>query len=135
MIEFARLGINCLPAENDQLAGTQRVKTFLQNRKMWFVEKKVPRTIMQMLSLKTAPARTDEQNRGKLVVWKKNDELPDCVRYIAAIHPEPVIPKKEEVTDRDLSQFPPHVQAEIIRIRKYDQAMEMVDNVADDFWA
>ena len=143
MIELARLGVNCVPAENEQLAGTQRIKTFLQNRRMWFVESRVPRLISQMESLKVAPPRADKQSTGKLRQWKVDDELADCVRYATWMlpEPEPVSEADEASTERDLSAYPAHVQAEILRMREYNRKMiegdkyyEVASGVGE-FWA
>ena len=71
MLELARLGINCEPAENDQFAGTERVKTWLHNKQLWFVESRVPRTVKQMMALRYAGARRDGQTREKMEVYKK----------------------------------------------------------------
>ena len=57
MIELARHGINCILAENEQLAGTERVKSWLYQKKLFFVESRVQRTIKQMFALKHAEGR------------------------------------------------------------------------------
>src|SRR5690606_15843794 len=42
MIELAQHGIICRPAENDQVAGIERVKSWLHTKQLWFVESRVP---------------------------------------------------------------------------------------------
>src|SRR3990167_9182783 len=83
IIEFAQpqYGIICQKSENDQLAGIERVKTWLHNKQLWIVEDACPRLLKQLQALRWANARKDGQSRDKAIVYKKDDELPDCLRY------------------------------------------------------
>lgn len=131
MIELAQHGISCMPAENDQLAGIERVKTWLHNRQLWFVEAAAPRTIRQMSSLRWADPRKDGQNRGVAKVYKKSDELPDCLRYACMVWPQ--LPKPEPKDQkRDITKLPADMQATIEKLRRIDTPPK---EVHDDFWS
>ena len=120
MIELARHGVNCQLAENEQLAGTERVKSWLYQGNLYFVESRVPRTVKQMLALRHAEARTDDQHRGKLIVYKRKDELPDCVRY--ACMGMPILPPDPQVqVARDISHFNTRRQDDIARAQAWEQ--------------
>lgn len=136
MIEFAQHGINCNPAENDQHAGIERVKSWLHKKELWFVESAVPQTIRQMKSLRWADERKDGQARDKAQVFKKDDELPDCVRY--ALMTWPQLPKAAVApTGRDLSKLTEYNRATIERIQRaerHERDAERTPVTADDFW-
>lgn len=137
-IELAQppYSITCQPAENDQISGIERVKSWLHARQLFFVERLCPLTIKQMKSYRWAENTSpkDDSKRAERV-YKKEDELPDCVRY--ALQTWPVLPRHIELTDvpRDLSNFPEEQRASIQRMRKIDQdqPLKPVD-ITGDFW-
>lgn len=137
MIELAQHGIYCQPAENDVVAGTERVKSWLHQKQLWFIERLCPMTIKQMKSYRWAEPKTkDGQLREKEKVFKKDDELPDCVRY--AVMTWPQLPKAAVVTDtgRDINKLAPEVRAVVARERKINKEPKLVDSdVVGDFWA
>lgn len=130
---------NLYPAENDIIAGTERVKTWLFNKQLFFVAEKVPNTIRQMKSYRWADnyAAKDQQKRQEKV-YKKSDELCDCVRY--ALMSWPQLPKMEQDPDlpRDISTLPKGTQMAIQRERAAEKSYRDVDigpTVVGDFWA
>lgn len=136
MIELSQHGINCQPSENDQLAGIERVKSWLHNHQLWFVESLCPRTIKQFKALRWADPRKDGQNRGVAKVYKKEDELPDCVRYAVMTWPElpKVAPPK---TDRNIDHMDPYTKWSIERSRRLEKPPDDDDpalRVTNDFW-
>ena len=140
MIELAQHGIYCQKAENDVVAGTERVKTWLHNHKLWFIESKCPLTIKQLKAYRWAEniSPKDGQSRAKEKVYKKDDELPDCLRY--AVMTWPQLPKTEidPNPQRDLSNLPGDVRATIERIRRVEDRDKKRDQTQDmslDFWA
>lgn len=133
MIELSQHGINCQPAENDQLAGIERVKTWLHNRQLWFIEALCPQTIRQMKALRWADPRRDGQSRGVAKVHKKDDELPDCIRY--SVMTWPTLPTAvKPSTERNISHLPGDMQATIARMRRIDKDRQDEQVVAEDFW-
>lgn len=135
MIELAQHGIICQPAENDQLAGIERVKTWLHRKQLWFVASQCPRTIKQMKALRWADPRKDGQSRGIAKVYKKEDELPDCIRYALMTWPDlPEAPKVS--TERDISYMDPSDRWAIERMRRINKHETDEPKVHDeDFWA
>ena len=139
MIELAQHGIFCERAQNDQVAGTERVKSWLHAHQLFFVEQLVPRTITQMKSLRWADnySPKDESKTVKEKVYKKADELPDCVRYSLVTFPQ--LPSvKPASTERDISKLPAEMQSAILRNRRIDKdpaLLEANESQTLDFWA
>ena len=128
MIELAQHGIYAQPAQNDQVAGIERVKSWLHANRLFFIERLCPLTIKQMKSYRWAKntSPTDGSAR-KERVYKKDDELPDCLRY--ALMTWPILPKAAPAdTKRDISSMPPDVQRVIERERKADAAYQLKED-------
>jgi len=138
MIELAQHGIMCNKAENDQQSGIERVRSWLHNGQLFFVESRVPKTIKQMQALRYADPRKDGQNRGVTLVYKKDDELPDCIRYALMTWPQLPEPKKAQEKQVDISAYDGETQATIQRIRSIEKKMqddsEKPPTYVDDFW-
>ena len=139
MIELAQHDLTCNPAENDQLAGTERVKTWLHNKQLWFIEDLCPKTVKQMKALRHADPRKDGQSRGVAKVYKKDDELPDCVRY--ALMTWPTLPQAARPPEgRDLAKMDPYNRATVERMRRADKrdrdeaTNDASPQYAEDFW-
>lgn len=87
-LELANHGLYVIPAENNVVAGIQRVSSWLRNKQLWFVKRRVPRLIEQLQNY-----RWDE-NWGKDGVAKRervrkvDDDLPDALRYACMLYPE-----------------------------------------------
>ena len=128
MIELSQHGIFCERAQNDQVAGTERVKSWLHSKQLFFVQSCVPRTIEQMKSLRWADnfSPKDEQKSVKEKVYKVKDELPDCIRYSLMCWPRlPAAPQPSTV--RDISKLPPEMQRTIQRMRRLDKDPSVLD--------
>lgn len=136
MIELGQHNIFCQPAENEVVAGTERVKSWLLLRQLWFIEALCPLTIKQMKSYRWAEPKTkDGQLREKEKVYKLEDELPDCIRYALMTWPILPVPIVESTKERDISNLPPKMQDDIRAMRKIDKApsLKPADTVGD-FW-
>jgi hypothetical protein len=138
MMELAQHQIYCQPAENDQVSGIERVKSWLHTKQMWFVESRCPQTIKQLKAYRwaenTSP-RTDEKRREK--VFKLNDELCDGIRYSVMVWPVlPKGPPEIAIPVRDLSAMPDEMRASIQRMRKLDKdpSLPLTQDVTQDFW-
>ena len=138
MIELAQppFNIMCSPAENDVVAGTERVKAWLEKRQLWFVDSNCPRTIKQMKAYRWAENRspkTDEKRTEK--VYKKDDELPDCLRYALMTWPLPIQHPPELDKRRDLSHLPGEARVTVERMRRIEADLtEEPTTVTGDFW-
>lgn len=134
MIELGQHGIYCQPAENDQVAGTERVKSWLHAKQLWFIEASCPRTIEQMKSLRWAPDKAKDGQIRPEKVFKVDDELPDCVRY--ALMTWPQLPSAVEPdTKRDLTVLPGEMRATIERMRRIEQPKTEPETITGDFYA
>lgn len=111
-LEFAAQGILVAPAENDQMAGIQRVLSWLYT-KQYKVAYSCPRLFEQMKKYRYAEnLMNDGSKRGQERVFKKEDELPDCVRY--ALMTWPSLPKPlAPITGRDLRRLDDRTRWEI----------------------
>ncbi len=138
MLELAQHNIYCQKAENEIVAGTERVKNWLHAKQLWFVESKVPKTIQQMQAYRWAdPPDDGKEKRLREKVYKLEDELPDCIRYALMTWPTlPVHKEPDANAPRDLSHFSDEVRASIKRMRKLDAdpTEEKPETVTGDFW-
>lgn len=138
MIELAQPPhvINCFPAENDVVAGTERVKSWLHARQLFFIERLCPMTVKQMKAYRWAENTSPKDgSTRKEKVFKKEDELPDALRY--ALMTWPTLPRPIELsTKRDLSTLPDEMKASIERMRRLDtpKAELKEDDATGDFW-
>lgn len=122
MIELAQHGIFCQKAQNDIIAGTERVKSWLHTHQLYFIDHLAPRTIKQMKSYRWAEnySPKDEQKKVKEKVYKKEDELPDALRYALMCWPQ--LPKAVAIQPgRDISKLPSEMKASIERLRRIDR--------------
>ena len=133
-IELAQHGVFCQKAENDQVAGVERVKTWLHTQNLWFVEPLCQLTINQMKTLRWDKSTDTEGRTLKEKVYKKNDELPDCIRY--ALMTWPTLPKKPapEEAVRDISGLPEDMRRAIERERRIFNTPKDDTQVTGDFW-
>lgn len=137
-IELAQHGIYASKSENDVVAGTERVKSWLHTSQLAFIAHKVPQTIRQLQAYRWADNVATDGSARKEKVFKKNDELPDALRY--ALMSWPMLPKAV-VTERqrDISGMSEMDQATIIRMRKLEEAISNDKPDPDhfdtlDFW-
>ena len=137
MIELAQppRNIFCQKAENNQVSGIERVKSWLHTGQLFFVESLCPRTLRQMKAYRWAEnvSPTDGSQRLERV-FKKDDELPDCLRYALMTWPQlPVASTKDK--KRDISHLPAEMQATITRMRKIEEDPELQPlDVVGDFY-
>lgn len=136
MIELAQHGITCQGAENDVVAGTERVKSWLHSKQLFFVASKAPLTIQQMKAYRWADNEARDQAKRIEKVYKKDDELPDCIRYACMTYPIlPSGPPKQENQPRDLSLLPDEMRASILRMRRIDAEPKLTLDTVQDFWS
>ena len=139
MIELAQHGIYPKAAENNQVAGIERVRTWLHQKQLWFVADRVPKTIKQMKSYRWDENQAKDGSKRIEKVYKKEDELPDCLRYALMTWPKPTAVKPADVEKpRDLSHLNPEVRSTVEWVRKMDdkerKSREEPKDVTGDFW-
>lgn len=137
MIELAQepFRVLCQPSENDVVAGTERVKSWLHAKQLWFIESLCPQTVKQMKAYRWDENYSPKDGQArKEKVFKKDDELPDSIRY--ALMTWPMLPKEPtlQVTTRDISKLPSEMQGAIQRMRKIEDPKTEPESVTGDFW-
>ena len=136
-IELAQHGIYAAKAENDVVAGTERVKSWLNSGQLKFAAARVPLTIRQMQAYRWADNTSADGQKRLEKVFKKHDELPDAIRY--ALMSWPLLPKPPEQGEvkRDISQLGDYERSLIERMRNIESRVEDTDpeTVTGDFWA
>jgi hypothetical protein len=138
-LELAQHGVFCMKAENDVVAGTERVKSWLAVNQLYFVAKNCPRTLRQLQAYRWAENTAADGSTRKEKVFKKNDELPDSLRY--ALMAWPILPKplEAENTGRDISALPQKMQEDIVEMRRIEAAITNQDKapptITGDLWA
>lgn len=136
MIELAQHGIYCRVAANDQVAGIERVKSWLFHNKLWFVESKCPFTIQQMRTYRWDDNTSTDGQARKEKVFKRDDELPDCVRYALMSWPQLPRPNGGQKKERDLSHFSEEIQSTLRWLRKHDEPpKDPPPGDTGDFWS
>lgn len=139
MIELAQHGIFCQKSENDQVSGIERVKSWLYAKQLWFAEPVCPNTVKQMMAYRWDDnySPTDQQ-KLKERVYKKDDELPDCIRY--ALLSWPKLPEHAPIPEekpRDISHYPDRDRSYIELMRRVEKAPKESNEptTVEDFWA
>lgn len=117
-LEFAAQGINVAPAENDQMAGIQRVLSWLYTGR-YKVAYTCPKLFDQLKKYRYAQnTQPDGQKSIKEKVFKLADELPDCVRYALMTWPSlPAAP--EQLIGRDVTMLDPQTRYEIAKMAAF----------------
>lgn len=133
MIELAQHGILCSSAENDVVAGVERVKSWLHAKQLFFYEPGCPKTVKQMKAYRWADSKMKTGEVRKERVFKKEDELPDCLRYALQTWPQLPEPRKEDSL-RKLDNLPQEMQAVIKRNRRLEEPKSEPTDVVGDFW-
>lgn len=96
-LEFGLRSIGVTPVENKHEIGIQRVQSWLYSKQLFFAYT-VPKTIEQMRMYRYAQNdKPDGTKKSKEEVFKKDDELPDGVRYLIMAWPE--LPKSPGSAD------------------------------------
>lgn len=117
-LEFNAHGILVAPAENDQMAGIQRVLSWLYT-KQFKIAYTCPRAFDQMKRYRYSDnLMSDGQKTNKEKVFKKDDELPDVIRY--ALMTWPMLPKGVEPTlGRDMRNLDARTIWELEKLKKF----------------
>lgn len=138
MLELAQHGILCQKSENDVVAGTERVKSWLHARQLFFIEGLCPKTVKQMKSYRWAENTSPkDQQKRKEKVFKVEDELPDCLRYALMTWPDlPKEPVPDKNAPRPLTSLPDALRPTVARLRALEKGISNKPDqqVVDDFW-
>lgn len=125
-IEFGLRNIGVVPVENDHKSGIQRVQSWLYSNQLYFAYT-APKTIEQCRMYRYAQnEKPDGQKKTKEEVFKKDDELPDGLRYLIMSWPE--LPKSDGSKDvaetQRLAGFTEKARYDLERAREYRRTRE-----------
>jgi hypothetical protein len=136
-IELSAHGIYASAAENDVEAGIQRVYSWMALGQMRISKSQCPRLIKRLRHYRWAEQAETKRGINKPVPFKKDDDLPDALRYGCMTWPE--LPRDAPSLDtkgtRNLSLLSLHARREIERNALVDQDPheEGLVRVTDDF--
>lgn len=119
-IELAQHNVHCAAAENNVVAGIQRVHAWLHAQQIWFIQETCPRTIEQLTNYRWADSvAADGQMRRESVI-KIDDDLCDAARYALMLWPE--LPERDVQQDskRRLQDLPEEIRWQVERMRRVD---------------
>lgn len=119
-IELAQYGLYTVDAENDVLAGIQRVASWLVTKKLILPKRYCPRLISQLKSYRWAETEKKDGSKGQELVYKKRDDLCDALRYALMTWPELPKPRVQD-SRRDLSEMPHDMREQIERMRRIEE--------------
>lgn len=132
MLELAQHGIFCQGSENDIVAGTERVKSWLHTKQL-FILSSCQQTLKQLKSYRWAENTAKDESKRTEKVYKREDELPDCLRYMLMGYP--LLPQVAAPigSGRDLSLLPENMRRDIERIRATEKvaSIDKLDTVGD----
>lgn len=136
-IELSAHGIYAAGAEYDVEGGIQRVYSWMALGQMRISKTECPRLIKRLRHYRWAEQAETKRGINKPVPFKKDDDLPDALRYCVMLWPE--LPKDAPGLDqpggRNLSLLAPHYRREIERnaLVDKDPHEEGLVRVTDDF--
>lgn len=129
-IELAQHGIYTSAAENDVVAGIQRVKSWLYSGRLYIYRPNCPKLVQQMFSYRWAE-NTDSHGQAKREsVVKVNDDLPDALRYAMMTWPETPYPEAP-LPLRKLDEIPPEHRWAMEREQRIEHPELFEDEDAD----
>lgn len=141
-IELAQHGLFTQPAENDVVAGIERVKSWCIVGRIFIVKSRCPKLLREAgrYRWKNTTSAKDE-SAGRQVPIKKDDDILDALRYGLMLWPqlpEDFVPAEPDHR-RNLAPLDAKTRAEIERVRSFDTAHEkqVADNAMgmQDFYA
>jgi len=130
-IELAQHGIHCSAAENDVIAGINRVKSWLLGRRLWIVQPTCPKLVGQMFSYRWAENTDSRGEARRERVVKTNDDLCDALRYAIMTWPELPYPEPPSGL-RDISKLPDDVRWALEREQRHDHPEQFEDETEED---
>lgn len=135
-IELAQYAFYTVPAENDVSAGINRVTAWMMKTRLdptsklpvkglVLPKRYCPKLIKRLQNYRWADSeKKDGSTKANELVYKRDDDLPDALRY--ALMTYPILPTADPEwvagSIRDISLLPDHVQNDIARLRRYDKA-------------
>lgn len=135
-IELAQHGIFAAPAENNVIAGIERVKSWMVSGQLKFVKTKTKKMVGALKSYRWAETEKKDGASGVQQPYKRKDDLPDALRY--GVMTWPHLPEVPEIDKglRDLSQMDEKTRGEIERVMRHMDRVkeEKVEDGVGEFY-
>ncbi len=136
-IELAQHGIYAQAADNDVEGGIQRVYSWMALGQLKISKTECPRLIKRLRHYRWAEIAETKRGVSKPQPFKKDDDLPDALRYAVMLWPE--LPRDGpallDPSKRNLALLSPQARAEIERnaVREEDPSAEGLQRVTDSY--
>ncbi len=125
-IELAQYGIFATAAENNVVAGIERVKDWAIVNRLWIVKSRCPKLVHQSTRYRWKDTvNTQDESLGQQIPIKKDDDILDALRYALMLWPE--LPEQfvetvitQSTGPRNLFTLPDKTRNEIERMRRAD---------------
>lgn len=132
-LEFGIRGFGVVPTENKHEIGIQRVQSWLLAKQLFFAYT-VPKTIEQAKMYRYAEnLKSDGTKKTREEVYKKDDELPDALRYLIMAWPE--LPKPANKTDASLAArlaaFSPKTREDMAIMKEINATRDKGNNLTE----
>jgi hypothetical protein len=134
--ELSQYGIFAQGAENDVDAGIQRVYAWMATRRMRIAASACPKLIKALRKYRWIEVKETEKGLTRPAPFKKDDDLPDALRYGCMSYPELPLPTGFQILvagGRDESLLNEHQRAELARNKEADVSEDGLVRVTDDF--
>ena len=122
--EFGLQHVGVIQAENKHEFGIQRVQSWFVSNQL-FIAHTCPHTFDQLTKYRYAVNTASDGQQKKEGVYKLEDELPDCLRYLLMAYPRLPDPKVAAMTDSQKfrwERLDERSRMEIERMREYHKS-------------
>jgi hypothetical protein len=127
-IELAQHGLFAAPAENDVVAGIERVKSWAIVNRLWIVKSRCPKLIRESTRYRWKDtASSKDESKGRQEPIKKDDDILDSLRYALMLWPQlpdEFVPTPETAQKRDLLMLDDRTRADIERMRRFEAQVD-----------
>lgn len=121
IIELAQHGFYTQPAENNVVAGIQRVHAWLASGQFWIVEAACPKLKQELLNYQWAENERPDGQRTRELVRKADDDLCDALRYALMLWPELPTAASQTEPDARLLELDPDSRWRVERLRRTER--------------
>ncbi len=135
-MELTQYGIYAQGAENDVDAGIQRVYAWMKTGRLRIARNSCPKLIRCLRKYRWTEVKETERGLTDPAPFKKDDDLPDSLRYGVMLWPELPTPQGFDLYvpgGRDLSLLTDQQRAELERAKDPDVSEDGLVRVTDDF--
>lgn len=137
-MELTQYGIFAQGAENDVDAGIQRVYAWMKAGRLRIAKSKCPKLIKALQKYRWVEVKETERGLTKPAPFKKDDDLPDALRYSVMLWPELPTPSGFKIlapNERDESALSDKERADLARMRAAEAppSEDGLQRVTDDW--